>query len=213
MATGDKVYLRIQTRAHALSTGEPRTKPVFNVYDFKRTNTGGTPSKSQALTAFKTSIFTPLLACLSASFVMDFTDVRWLDDPLDPYTTTTNASVGGVAGDSVPSLNNVYAKLTSGLRGQSNRGAKHFGPIAEASTLLDEINSGEITLFATFVTAYLAGMTGADGFSYLPFIVSETKSKFNPTTANVFGVTCTGVTVNTILGRVTRRAQFRRSSV
>jgi len=213
MATGDKVYLRIQIRAHALSTGEPRTKPVFNVFDFKRTSTGGTPSKTQAFTAFNTAIMTPLRAALSVSYVGDFRDVRWLDDPLDPYDTAALTTPGGVAGDSLPSINNVYAKLSSGLRGGSNRGAKHFGPIAESSTLLDEINSGEITLFAAFVTAYLAGFTGADGFSYLPFIVSQTKSKFNPTTANVVGVTATGVTVNTILGRMNRRAQFRRSSV
>jgi hypothetical protein len=213
MATGDKVFLRFVTRAHALSTGEPRTKPVFNVWDFKRTNTGGTPSKSQAFTAFDAAIMTPLRACLSVSYVGDFRDIRWLDDPLDPYNTVPLTTPGGVAGDSVPSLNNVYAKLGSGLRGGSNRGAKHFGPIAEASTLLDELNSGEVTLFGTFVTAYLAGFTAADGFSYLPFIVSQTKSVFNSTTANVVGVTCTSVTVNTILGRVTRRAQFRRSSV
>lgn len=213
MATGDKVYLRIVTRAHALATGEPRTKPVFNVWDFKRTNTGGTPSKTQAFTAFNTAIMTPLRAALSVSYVGDFRDVRWVDDPLDPFDTAALTTPGGVAGDSVPSLNNAYLKMSSGLRGGSNRGSKHIGPIAEASTLLDELNAGELTLFATFVTAWLAGMTGADGFSYLPFIVSQTKSKFNPTTANVVGVTCTGVTVNSILGRVTRRAQFRRSSV
>jgi len=136
-----------------------------------------------------------------------------LDDPLDPYDTATLTTPGGVSGDSVPSLNNAYLKLSSGLRGGSNRGAKHLGPIAESSTLLDELNSGELTLLGTFVTAFLTGFTAADGFSYLPFIVSQTKSKFNPTTANVVGVTCTGVTINSILGRVTRRAQFRRSSV
>jgi hypothetical protein len=213
MATGDKVYVRFQNRAHALSTAEPRTKPVFNVWDFKRTSTGGTPSKLAAYTAFDTAIMTPLRAALSVSYVGDFRDVRWLDDPLDPYQTAVLTTPGGVAGDSIPSLNNVYAKLGSGLRGGSNRGAKHFGPIGEASTTLDEINAGSITLFAAFVTAYLAGFTAADGFTYTPFIVSQIKSNFSPTIANVVGVTVTSVTINTILGRVTRRAQFRRSSV
>lgn len=213
MATGDKVFLRIQVRAHALSTGEPRTKPVFNVFDFKRTNTGGTPDKVAAFTAFNTSIMTPLRACLSASYVGDFRDVRWLDDPLDPYATAVLSTPGGVAGDSIPSLNNVFAKLGSGLRGQTNRGGKHFGPIAEASTTLDEINAGEVTLFAAFVTAYLAGITASDGFSYLPFIISQKGSTFKLNKAICVGVGCTSVTVNTILGRVTRRAQFRRSSV
>lgn len=213
MATGDKVYLRIQTRAHALSTGEPRTKDVFNVWDFKRTNTGGTPSKSLALAAFITQVLVPLKACLSVSYVTDYIDVRWLDDPLDPFATSALTQSGTVSGDSLPSLNNAYLKLTSGLRGGSNRGAKHLGPIAESSTLLDELNSGEITLLGTMVTAYLAGFTGSDTFSYLPFIVSEKKSTFDPITANVVGVGVTGVTINAVLGRLTKRAQFRRSSV
>lgn len=214
MATGDKIYLRIQTRGHALATNEPRTKPVYNVWDFKRTSTGGTPSKSAALTKFLAVTQAALLPALSVSYIGDFVDVRWLDDPLDPYATSANTVTGAVTGDSAPSLNNVFAKLTSGLRGQTNRGGKHFGPIAESSTLLDEINSGSITLFAAFVTAYLLGLAStSDGFSYTPFIVSEKKSTFNQTTANVVGVTVTGVTVNPILGRVTRRAQFRRSSV
>lgn len=213
MATGDKVFLRVQCRGHALSTGEPRTKPVFNVWDFKRTSTGGTPSKSLAFTAFRTSILTPLQACLSVSYVTDFSDVRWLDDPLDPYLTAALSANGTVTGDSAPSLNNAFLKLGSGLRGQTNRGGKHLGPIAESSTLLDELNAAELTLFATFVTSYLAGFTGSDGFLYTPFITSEKKSTFNPSTANVVGVSCTTVTINAILGRVTRRAQFRRSSV
>jgi hypothetical protein len=213
MATGDKIYLRIQMRAHALSTAEPRTKPVFNVFDFKRTTTGGSPSKISAFTAFNTNIMTPLRACLSASYVGDFRDVRWLDDPLDPYDTAVLTTPGGVAGDSIPSLNNAYLKLASGLRGGSNRGAKHLGPIAESSTTLDELNAGELALLATFVTAYLAGITAGDGFVYQPFIVSQKKSKFNPTTANVVGVTCTSVVINSILGRLTKRAQFTRSTV
>ena len=213
MATGDKAFLRIQVRAHALATGEPRTKPVYNVFDFKRTSTGGTPSKTLALAAFIAGPYAALLPCLSVSYVGDFYDVRWLDDPLDPYTTSTNSRAGAVSGDSVPSLNVVYAKLGSGQRGGSNRGAKHFSPIAESSTLLDELNSTELGLFATFASTYLAAFAASDGFSYTPFIVSQQKSTFNKDTANVVGVGCTSVTVNPILGRMTKRAQFTRSTV
>lgn len=213
MATGDKIFIRLQVRAHALSTNEPRTKPIYNVYDFKRTTTGGTPSKTQAVTAFKAAILVPLQACLSVSYVTDFIDVRWLDDPLDPFTTASMSLNGTVTGDSVPSLNNVFVKLLSGLRGASNKGGKHFGPIAESSTLLDEINSGEVTLFATFAAAYLAGFTAADGNAYLPFIVSEKGSTFDPITANVVGINVNQITTNVIMGMMRKRAQFRRGSV
>lgn len=213
MATGDKVFLRVQTRAHALSTAEPRTKPVFNVWDFKRSSSGGTPSKSAAYTAFVATVMVNLKACLSVSYVTDFGDVRWVDDPLDPYTTTALAATGTVAGDSVPSLNNAYLKLGSGIRGQKNRGSKHFGPIAESSTTLDQLNAGEITLFGTFITAYLTGFTAADGFVYQPFLVSQSRSTFNASTANVVGVSITTATINAVMGMMRRRAQFRRGTV
>lgn len=213
MATGDKVYLRIVTRAHALSTNEPRTKPVFNVWDFKRSSTGGTPSKVAAYNAFLTQVMDNLKACLSVSYVTDFADYRWLDDPLDPFSTTALAKNGTVTLDSLPSINNVYMKLNSGLRGQTNRGSKHFGPIAESSTTLDELTTGAVTLFTTFSGAFLAGFTASDGFSYLPFIVSQSKSTFDPITANVVGVTCTSTTLNAILGRMDKRSQQRRSSL
>lgn len=210
---GPNAYLRLQVRAHALSTGEPRTKPVYNVYDFRRTVLTGSPSKTQAVTAFKTAILTPLQAVLSVSYVTDWIDVRWLDDPLDPYVTAALALNGTVTGDSLPSLNNVYVKLGSGLRGQSNRGSKHYGPIAESQATLDQLTSGAQALWVTFCNALVAGFTAADGFVYKPFIVSQLKSKFNPTTATVVGIDMTTAAANVILGMMRRRAEFRRSSI
>lgn len=213
MATGDKVYLRIQIRAHALSTNEPRTKPIYNVFDFKRTTTTGTPSKTSAYNAFLAGMMASLKACLSVSYVTDYADYRWLDDPLDPFTTVTLAANGTVSGDSLPSINNVYEKLGTGIRGQSNRGAKHFGPIAESSTTLDEINAGSVTLFSTWAGAYLTGITAGDGFIYQPFLVSAKQSSFSPTVANVVGSLITTVTTNVILGKMDRRSQGKRSTI
>lgn len=212
---GPSIYLRIQTRGHALSTAEPRTKPVYNVFDFQRTASGGSPSKALAYAAFLTAIMVPLRACLSVSYITDFADYRWLDDPFDPYTTVALATNGQVAADSAPSLNNVYCKLGSNLRGPSNRGGKHFGPIAESSTTLDEINAGSVTLFATFAAALVAGFSDGAGNTYKPFIVSQKQSTFSmsPPIANVVGVNCVSVVANPIIGIMRRRAQFRRSSV
>lgn len=213
MATGDKIYLRIVTRAHALSTNEPRTKPVFNIWDFKRTTTTGSPSKTSAYNAFLAGIIPSFKACLSVSYVTDFADYRWLDDPLDPFSTTSLSANGTVSGDSVPSLNNVFVKLGSGMRGGFFRGSKHVGPIAESSTTLDELNAGAVTLFTTFAGAWLTGFTAGDGFIYLPCIVSQTNSKFTSRVADVSAVLATTVTTNPILGKMNRRAQFSRSKV
>jgi len=212
---GPNVILRIVTRAHALSTGEPRTKSVYNVYDFRRTTTGGAPSKTAAVTKFKTDILTPLQAVLSVSYVTDYIDCRWLDDPLDPFVTAALALNGTVAGDSLPSINNVRLRLTTGLRGGSYRGAKLYGPIAESQTLLDSVTAGAIALWGTFSVAYLAGFTASDGYIYQPYLVSQKKSVFKlaPPTATVVGTIINGTTLNTIVGRLQRRNQLRRSSV
>src|SRR5882672_4887367 len=100
MAAGQSEFLRIITRAHALSTSEPRTKPVDNVWDFQRTTVTGTPSKASAYAAFLTAIMVPLKACLSVSYVTDFADYRWLDDPLDPFVTVLLSQNGTISGDS-----------------------------------------------------------------------------------------------------------------
>lgn len=207
---GPNKYLSILVEAHALSTGEPRTKSVQNLYCFRRTVLGGSPSKSSAVTAFKATIGVPLLACLSISYVGDYTHARWLDDPLDPYLTAAYSVVGGVSGDSLPSLNNVYIELGSGYRGQSNRGSKHYGPIGESSTVLDHLSAGSLTDWATFTAAYLTGFTAGDGFVYVPFLVSAKRSTFNPTTATVVGVDITTASVRSVLGMMRRRAEFRR---
>lgn len=210
---GPQQYLRIVTVGTALSTGESRTKKIYNVWDFIRQSSGGAPSKTAAATAFNTSIFTPLAACLSVSYVKLQSTVRWLDDPKDPFVNATGPVNGGVLGDSLPSVNNATLQLQSGVRGRSYRGSKHFGPIAEAHTTLDYLNSTALALWATFQTAYLAGMTGSDGFVYKPVIVSATLSKLTSTIATVVAVPVTGTIINAQLGIMRKRSQERTNTM
>lgn len=209
---GPQRILRIQVRAHALSTGEARTKPVYNDWDFYRTVGGSAPVKSAALAAFKTAIMTPLLACLSVSYVTDYTDVRWLDDYFDPFETTAYTAAGGLTADSLPSLNNAYCSLTTGFRGGSFRGAKRFGPLAESSTTLDKFTSGQQTLWATLCTAIVAGFS-AGGFSYVPVVVSAKNSLLSDNPPTVSWTQVTAAAVNPVVGRMIRRYQGRRATV
>lgn len=207
---GPNRYLSILIDSHALATGEPNTKRIQNLYAFRRTVLGGAPSKAAAVTAFLTAIQVPLLACLSVSYEGDYTNVRWIDDPLDPYLTAANSVVGGVTGDSLPSAINAYVELGSGYRGSSNRGSKFYGPIGESSTVLSRLSAGALADWATFCAALVGGFTASDGFVYVPFIVSTKHSTFNPTTATVVGVDCTTAAVRTLLGSMKRRSALRR---
>jgi hypothetical protein len=195
-----------------VSTSESRTKLVFNVYDFKRSVASGTSSKANIITAFKTAVLTPLAACLSVSYATDFIDCRWLDDPLDPYLTQALALPGTITGDSLPSVNNAYVQTGSGVRLGSNRGSKHFGPLAESSTTLDTLTSGAQTLFATFCAAWVAGFT-SDASVYTPFIVSAKQSTLKALIANVVGVTMTSALTRPVVGLMRHRYEARRSSL
>lgn len=211
---GPHKYMRMVVRGSAVSTAEVRTKLVDNVYDFYRISLSGTPVKTQAITAFKAAILTPLGAALSVSFVKAFIDCRFIDDPLDPFLTVADGVNGAVAGDSLPSVNNVMMQLKTGIRLGSNRGAKRHGPIAESSTTLDYLNAGSITLFAAYQTAYLAGFTEAtSGVAWLPFLVSAKQSVMRGMVATIVGNPITQTIVNAPLGKLSTRSQTRRATI
>lgn len=206
---GPHIYMRAVVRAHAAPGTEPRIRSIVNVYDYYRTTGGGVPTKAQFATAMMAAQLTNMQPVLSVSYITDYLDVRFLDDPLDPFLTQALAKNGTVTGDSLPSLNNVAMQLKSGFRGGSYRGSKHYGPIAESDTTLDGLTAGAITRWATLQASYLAGFTDAGGFLWLPFIVSQLYSVFSiaPPVATVVGVPVTSTIVNPYLGMMRRRKE------
>jgi hypothetical protein len=205
--SGPHIVMRAVVRAHAAPGTEPRIKSIVNVYDYYRTTTGGVPTKAQFATAFAAHPATDIQGLLSVSYITDFLDVRFLDDPLDPFLTAALAKNGTVAADSLPSVNNVTLQLKTGLRGPSYRGSKHFGPIAESDTTLDGLTAGAITRWATFQTAYLAGFTDAGGFLWLPVVTSQKYSTFTLLTAIVVYTAVNATIVNPYLGIMRRRKE------
>ena len=76
--------------------------------------------------------------------------------------------------------------MKPGLRIKGFRGSKHFGLISEGDTLNDELSSGCLTNFATFIAAWIAGFTVTGGHTYVPFILSRKYSQLavNPVVIN-----------------------------
>jgi len=152
-------YALIVTRGHAVSTGERVTRPVTNVYCFRRPSGLFAPNKANILTAFSAAISANLAIVLSVSYIHVFTDCRMLDDPADPFTTVAGADSGTVAGDSLPSVNSVSLQLKTGIRGRKYRGAKRYGPIAESQTVLDHLDVTPLADWTTYAGQLLAGFT------------------------------------------------------
>lgn len=209
---GPHQVVRCIVQGTALATGEARVKNIENVYDWFRVASGGTQNKTNIKNALKTSILTPLGNCLSVSYVKNTVAVRFLDDYLDPYQSFTDGINGQVAADSLPSLNNVTFQKKDGFRGKKHRGFMHFGPIAESHTTLDYLTGAALTLWATFGTAFLAGFTDSDGNVWLPFLLSAKDSNLKVPVPVIVGNQVTSYVVNSVVGRMTRRAQFHKSA-
>jgi len=200
-------YVGITTIGHGLSTDEPVTRPIVNTYCFRRPSGLFAPNKVNVVSAFVAAVATDLQAVLSVSYVTDWVDARFIDDPLDPILRTVLAKNGTTAGDSLPSSSFVNCILKTGVRGRSWQGAKRYGLIAEGDTLRDVLTSAAVTKWDTFKAAFLAGFTDADGNLWTPYVVSQKNSTFNPTTANVQGYPCVDMAVNPVVGIMKRRRQ------
>jgi hypothetical protein len=180
-------------------------KPIDNIYHFKRQTNVPPISKTNIESSFQTWIATPVLATLSIGYTQTFNAVRLIDDALDPPALFPEAGVGAISGDRLPDFNSVVIRYTTGLRGRSYRGSKHFGPIAESQTLGDALTSGAITLWNAVRTALISGFTDTDGNIWSLVVLSRKQSKLmvNPTTvvANVINAT----KLNDTLGTMRRR--------
>jgi len=201
--------IEIVTTGHADPGTEPRVKPFVNVYTFSRTNLAVTAVKANILTAFKAAILDVLKLSQSVAYIADWIDIRFLDDETDPYLRQALTIDGTVAGDSLPSTMNVTVQLKTGLRGRNYRGSKHYGPISEADTVLDNLDAAAIVQFDLFAAALLAGFTDSDGILWSPWLCSRTLSYTGPMTAILVGQPITQVLVNPTLGTMRRRSQAR----
>jgi hypothetical protein len=206
MASAHQI-LEIQTQGHAANGNESYVKKIFNVWHFLRSGAPAFPDKAAAVGAFKTTVFAPLLLCQSVSMIYDVLKYRWLDDNTDPYVAEASTATGITSGDSLPSALGVGIQLKTGIRSRNAaKGAKKIGMIAESDTLLDELTSGAVTKFETFMTAYLSGFSNG-GFTYTPFIVSTKLSSLIIPNDTVVGNPVTALVLNPVLCLMKRRRQ------
>ena len=200
-------YLQIITVAHADNPDEIKNTKIENVFNYFRTGASASPSKSAAITAFTTSTLASLLLCLSENTLYDEIWARFIDDYLDPYLKVTSSAVGAVAGDSLPSVNCVTVQLKSPLRGSGSRGSKHFGLIAESDTLNDKLSAAALVKWETFATAYRAGFTSSDSFTYVPFIAQARPQGVPFEYQDVTGNPVSATRINPVLGTMMHRKQ------
>lgn len=186
-------------------SGIIRTVTTFHY----RRNAVAVPLDKAALDAvFQTEIVEPMAACLNARWTQDFNTVRMINDPLDVANTFVHAEAGGVAGDSMPTLNAAYILLRTQFRGKSYRGFKRMGPLSEADTTTandDIFNAAAIARFATLRTALITPLVDASPNAWTLEVVSRLLSNFDVTPCTVESADVFEILLNKRVTRSKRR--------
>lgn len=191
-----------------VAAGGSNTRASVATFQYRRTATVLTISKTAVETAFQAAIMIPLTNALNARYAQTFNTVRFLNDATDFPNQVTRAVAGQIAGESLTTAESLFLLLRTGLRGKSYRGSKKLFPFSETDTTLataDLWNAGALARFATLAAAILAGFTDATGNVWIPQVVSRKLSQLtvNPTT--VIGNDVTSVLVNKRVGTMRKR--------
>jgi hypothetical protein len=162
-----------------VAESDASTQEVVNVYHLFPASVLTAPVDHVAIgNAFMTILNGALPACLSVDYSATFATVRMLDDPTALAISLNAPTAGTVTGDRLPSFNSVSVDLFTSARGRCFRGRKHYAPIAESQTLLDELTAGAIANYDTLVGFFTPGTTYSDGGGnyYALGVLSRTNS-------------------------------------
>lgn len=161
---------------------------VSNLFHYK--NSAAAPitldTKQQLMTAFIAHCWTgKLQAALNQAYTLPVCQVRFVDNPEDPYEIALVApgDVTGPATDREPLNTCITVQKLSGLRGRQNRGSFHFGPMSEADDTEDELAANK-AVWQAAAAVLKDNITGAGGTVLNPIILRRQGSVLDkaPTT-------------------------------
>lgn len=155
-----------------------------NIFHYRRITVAVPPVKTNIIAAFQAAMMGPIGAALNVTWAAQFVRCRFPNDPLDLFTDVADTTVGAITGDRMASEDAAFLLFSTALRGKSYRGSKHLGPMSESDStggVADLFNAGCTTRLAAINTAYLGGLTDADGNQWVAAILSRKLSNFSVT--------------------------------
>jgi hypothetical protein len=206
MAALSNVY-EIIIKGHYVATGTT-VKNLANVFHYKYNSGGVSPgSASDLLTAFLAGPWAAISAQLTTAYVGDDSLCRRLDDALAQFISGGAPANGARATPRFPGDVAVAYLLRTPSRGKSFKGSKHFGPVAAADVVGDEISGGAVAAWTAVGVSMGNVLVGAGGTNYQPVILSRVLSqlRFNPTT--LVGDVVNAVLLNKTIGTMRRRKE------
>lgn len=207
---GDPQFVEAAVKGHIINNDGVTRKQIVNVFHYNRGTKIGAPTLATFEAAFVAKLQADYAACLSVALVGDVVTCRFIDSPTLIAMDFATPFPGAVGGDNQPSNESAYMLLRSDTRGKHYRGSKHFGPIAESSTLNQELAAGVLAAWATFATHVNDIITDATGTTWFPIVLSRTLSDLTVTPASLVYALITNVFTSKTLGTMRHRKERSR---
>jgi len=187
------------------------TYPVTCIFHFRRIGDWVATTKDDITNAVFAALDSALIAMISSSSGVPLFSTRFMDDPTDAFGTEVEGNVGGVTGDRLPLFNALYIQLRSDVRGRSYNGSKHFAPLGEADTTLDQLTGGAATRAAALADAIndLRALEPVTDSNWKLTIISPTLSNLAADPAVFTGADVTLAIASPVVGTMRRRKEKR----
>jgi len=170
-----------------IASGGSNTVNTNFIFHYRRTAVAVNPSKPNLAAAFNASVGAAIAAALNVGWTGQTLNIRWVNDPLDQYSSAASALVGAIAGDRLATDQAAYLLFRTGIRGRSYRGSKHLGPMSESdvTTPNDDLwNAGALARLAAINTALLTPLNSAEGNTWNFTLLSRKLSNLTVSPAN-----------------------------
>lgn len=205
----DPLFAEIVYRGHTVESNGS-LKKSFNVFHMRRRASTPGADPIDVYNGFVTAFNTPLIAAISDKYIGDNVSVRLMDNPMTTPYIAANAITGAVTGDRMPSGNGaVTIQLKTNGRGRNFRGSKHFSPIAESQTTLDNLNGGAQTLWDAVASALavMSPLIMPSGVEWDLIVLSQELSDFVINPSVFTGAYVIDCIANAQVGTMKRRRQ------
>jgi hypothetical protein len=197
----------IVLRGNIAAGGSSPVKTNF-IFHYRRLATANPSNLGNLYFQFNAGPMAAIVAALNARWTSSSVGLRWVNDATFQFFDVIVATPGAIAGDSLASDQAAYLLFRTGLRGRSNRGSKHLGPMSETdvTTPNDDIwNAGCLTRLAAINTALMAPLATAEGNNYVLTTLSRKNSILNANPTTVVTADVVAALVNKRTGSMVRR--------
>lgn len=185
------------------------TTPVINILHLRSSTPTTAATIANLTTAVKTALNTALPAAWNVENTSPTIKARFMDDPTFGFGASQNMTAGAVAGDRLPTFNAVTIQLKTGFRGRNYRGSKHFAPLSEGDTTLDNLVGAAITRWQAVrdALAAMTAVTVTGGSTWKLIVLSTSLSDLTANPCLFTGADVTSCVLNETVGTMRHRKE------